>query len=78
MAIQHLVLFENVKNGTALYKQLSLQGVDCKVSFSPPDLEKVCGIAIEYFDEADQALIQSIADDNNIPIKTFYDYSPPA
>ncbi len=75
MAERLLVLFDNVNNGTALYKELSQAGIECKISFSPPEIEKVCGVAVEYFNPADQDRIQAIADEKDIAIKSFYDYS---
>ncbi|MDO5457746.1 MAG: DUF3343 domain-containing protein [Atopococcus tabaci] len=74
MSVQHLILFEDVTKGTALFKLLSQQGFECKVSFSPPEVEKACGIAIEYFNLEDKEDIIKIADTNSIEIKQFYEY----
>lgn len=74
MSVQHLILFEDVTKGTALFKLLSQKGFECKVSFSPPEVEKACGIAIEYFNLEDKEEIIQIAGDNAIPIKQFYEY----
>ena len=40
----------------------------------PPEVEKACGIAIEYFNLEDKEDIIQIAGDNAIPIKQFYEY----
>lgn len=74
MAEKHLVLFEDVTNGTGLFRALSQRGFECKVSFSPPDIEKICGIAIEYNHKEDQEKIQIVADELGFKIKDFIDY----
>lgn len=74
MSVQHLILFDDVTKGTSLFKHMSQAGIECKVSFSPPEVEKVCGIAVEYFNLDDREAIEELAAEKGIAIKQFYEY----
>lgn len=71
MSQEHLVLFKDVTNGMALYRVMSQAKMNCKVSFSPPEIEDICGITVRFYDAGDKERIEQLAQNNNIQIRKF-------